>query len=326
MCADHAETLAKVVEALPRIGIHRCPVLVSATRSGFHPTASVTIVEEHGGFALGGNKVRQVDALLAQALASGADCVVSSAGPQSNFCRVVAAGARAAGLDPYLVLRGRGLPEYPQGNQRLYVLTGAELTFVDTDDPLDDAQERAMAEVAERLRQEGRTPAVIDIRAAAAGLVCAAASTAIVEELEAAEARLPDRIVMASGSGNTAAGVLAALAARGAETTVTAVATAVDAERLRPRITARAADVLAFAGLDPGLIDEGRLEVDGGQLGGGHGKATLAALEAQRHTARTCGVFLDTTYTAKAMASLLADPRPGAVSFIHSGGAPTIFT
>jgi 1-aminocyclopropane-1-carboxylate deaminase/D-cysteine desulfhydrase-like pyridoxal-dependent ACC family enzyme len=325
MSTEQAEALTKAVAALPRAGIHRCPVLVSAPRRGFHPSASVTIVDEYGGFALGGNKVRQVDVLLAQALADGADCVITSAGPQSNFCRVMAAAARAVGLEPYLVLRGDGLPEHPQGNQRMYDLTGANLTFVHTDDPLDDLQERTMTELAGRLRKDGRVPAVIDIRAQEAGLACAAASTAIVDELQAATGRLPDRIVMAAGSSNTTAGVLAALAARGAQTTVTAVAAAISPQRLRPRITARAAEVLTFAGLDRGLIDERRLEVDGGQLGPGHGKATPAAREAQRHTARASGVFLDTTYTAKAMASLLADPRPGDVTFIHSGGAPTIF-
>lgn len=325
MSAGNNAILERAVAALPRIGIHRCPLLVSRAPGGFHRRAEVTIAEEYGGFALGGNKVRQVDVLLAQALAAGADSVVTSAGPQSNFCRVMAAGARSAGLDAHLVLRGRGLDERPQGNQRLYVLSGAHLTWVDTEDPLDDAQDETMQKVAERLRQDGHRPAVVDIRAAEAGVVCAAASTAIVGELAAAS-ELPDRIVMAAGSGNTTAGVLAALCAGGASTRVRAVATAVDAERLRPRIIARARDVLRFADLDPELVQEDHLEVDGDQLGEGHGKATTAARDAQLHTARACGVFLDTTYTAKAMASLLADSRGGSVLFIHSGGAPTIFT
>ncbi|MDA8310811.1 MAG: pyridoxal-phosphate dependent enzyme [Actinomycetota bacterium] len=308
------------------MGIHRCPLLLSRAPSRFHPPAQVTIADEYGGFALGGNKVRQVDVLLARALSAGADSVVTSAGPQSNFCRVIAAGARAAGLDAYLVLRGHGLPERPQGNQRLYVLSGADLTWVDTEDPLDDAQDEAMRELAEQLRQDGRKPAVIDIRAAEAGLVCAAASTAIVSEL-AATAELPDRIVMAAGSGNTAAGVLAAICARrAASTRVRAVATAIESERLRPRILARARDVLSFADLDPDLVQEDLLEIDGDQLGEGHGKVTSAARDAQVRTAQVCGVFLDTTYTAKAMASLLADSRGGSVVFIHSGGTPTIFT
>jgi 1-aminocyclopropane-1-carboxylate deaminase/D-cysteine desulfhydrase-like pyridoxal-dependent ACC family enzyme len=322
---QHASTLTKTVAALPRIGIHRCPLLVSPTRAAFHPSASVTIADEYGGFGLGGNKVRQVDVLVAQAIASGADCVVTSAGPQSNFCRATAAAARSVGLDPYLVLRGRGLPQSPQSNQRLYVLADAKLTFIDTDDLLDDAQERVMTEVAERLRNEGRTPAVIDIRTSELGSICAAASTAIIDELEETQEGLPDRIVMAAGSGNTVAGVLAALAARGAKTTVMAVAAALSGERLRARIIERAEAVLALAGLDPALVDEGRLEVDDSQLGGGHGKPTPAALEAQRYTARTSGIFLDLTYTAKAMAALLADPRPGAVVFINTGGIPTIF-
>lgn len=327
MVASPARKLQCAVAVLPRVGIHSTPLTVTAAPRSFHPDqTAVVIAEEHGGFALGGNKVRQVDVLLAEVVKKGADAVITSAGPQSNFCRVMAAGARACGLEPHLVLRGTGLPDHVAGNQLLYKLCGANLSWVQTKDPLDASQEQAMQQLAQELRERGRHPAVIDIRSGDAGLTCALAATAIVDELASKCSPLPDRIVMAAGSGNTAAGILAALAARGASTRVIAVASAIEGHRLRPRIYALARKVLEYVDVSPELVSEHSLEVDGAQLGHGHGEPTPAALEAQERTARHCGVFLDTTYTAKAMASLLADRREGSVVFVHSGGAPTIFS
>lgn len=321
--SNTADRLAAAVTALPRAGIHRWPVTVWPPASALGGTdRTVVIAEEHGGFAFGGNKVRQVDVLLGAALADGADIVITSAGPQSNLCRVVAAAARWAGVEPHLVLRGTP-PDHPRGNQVLYGLTGARQHWVDADDPFDDLQATRMQDLAEDLRRSGRRPAVIDVRADG-GTVCALAATAIVDELQRLLPRAPDRIVLAASAGNTAGGLVAGLAARAATVTVVAVSASGDATALRQRILRRARAALDLAGLDPALADRVRLEVTDAHLGGGHGIPTPQGTEAQQRTAAGCGLFLDLTYTAKAMAAVLADPRPGLVVFLHTGGGPGV--
>lgn len=325
------QALRGAVAALPRIGVHRWPATLWPTPATLHPAGTeVTIAEEHGGFAFGGNKVRQVDALLGAARQRGADTVITSAGPQSNLCRVVAAAARAAGMEVHLVLRGT--PPTTEagntGNQVLYELSGAHLHWLDLHDPFDPAQEEYMVGLAEQVGRTGGTPSIVDVRAEG-GDLCALASTAIVEELAgdaALGARPPQRIVLAASAGNTAGGLVAALAARGASVAVSAVSASGSATQVRQRIVERAQAALAAAGLDADLVDRVDLEVTDEFLGAGHGAVTPEAVAAQQRTARRCGSYLDTTYTAKAMAALLADPRPGPVLFLHTGGGPTLFS
>ncbi|QBI53009.1 pyridoxal-phosphate dependent enzyme [Streptomonospora litoralis] len=321
--ASPAMTAAE--RGLPRVGLHRWPAAIRRTPDGFHPAgAEVLIAEEHGGFAYGGNKVRQVDALLGEARRAGARAVITSAGPQSNLCRVVAAGARAAGMDVHLVLRGHP-PDLLTRNQVLYDLAGAHLHWLDAADPFDPAQHAAMERIAAEVNASSGHCAVIDVRQEPGSITCALAATRIVDEL-ADSCDAPDRIVMAASVGNTAGGVLAGLAARGARVGLVAVSAGGAAGRLRSLVLGRARGVLQSAGLPEHLADRVPLEVTDEFLGSGHGAVTTAGLAAQEHTARGCGCYLDTTYTAKAMAALLADPRRGRVVFLHTGGGPTVFT
>jgi 1-aminocyclopropane-1-carboxylate deaminase/D-cysteine desulfhydrase-like pyridoxal-dependent ACC family enzyme len=316
--------LEEKVRRLPRAGIHRWPVTVWQTPTSLHPQGTpVTVAEEHGGFAFGGNKVRQVDVLLGEALKLSADCVITSAGPQSNLCRVIAAGARATGIEPFLVLRGAASAE-PRGNQLLYGLTGAQITWLNAQDPYDTRQHNVMVDLADRLRAQGRRPVLFDVRADA-GTTCALASTAIIGELEQALPSPPERIVMAGGAGNTAAGMLAALAVRRAAVTLEVAAVASDADRLRSRILTCATSALEKVGISPDIIKHVPLEVTDSFLGAGHGAPTPEGLHAQTTLARTCGIFLDLTYTAKAMAAVLARQTNGPVLFLHTGGGPTVF-
>ncbi|MGW0505340.1 pyridoxal-phosphate dependent enzyme [Micromonospora sp. NPDC003241] len=317
--------LTDTVRALPRVGIHRWPVTCWPAPT-LHPAGNpVVIAEEHGGFAFGGNKVRQVDVLLGQAREAGADTVVTSAGPHSNLCRVVAAAARAAGLDVHLVLRGEP-PAEPSRNQVLYELAGARLHWVRTTDAFDPVQAETMTAIADEARANGSTTAVVDVRTAPGSTLCAVATTAVVDELADTLAdRPPDRIMLAGGAGNTAGGVLAALAARRATVGLVVASALAPAAQLRALVRDRAAAALDRAGLPAALLDEVSLEVTDGQLGGGHGVPTEAAVAAQRATARASGAFLDLTYNSKAMAALLADDRPGSWLFLHTGGSPNVF-
>src|SRR3954463_8603856 len=119
------------------------------------------------GLALGGNKARKLEFLLADALANDCDVVVSSGATQSNHARMTAAAARAVGLDCVLVLSARQAEPPLQGNLLLDRLFGATIHFIQANpDPhfavaADETQK--VAQVVEQLVREGRRPYLIPI-------------------------------------------------------------------------------------------------------------------------------------------------------------------
>lgn len=114
--------------------------------------------DDETGADLSGNKVRKLEFLLAEALAQGADIVLTCGGIQSNHCRATAVAARRVGLDSRLFLRGEA-PVAAEGNVLLDAMVGAELRFITPE--AYTARAELMAEEAESLRASGRRPYVI---------------------------------------------------------------------------------------------------------------------------------------------------------------------
>jgi L-cysteate sulfo-lyase len=117
-----------------------------------------------------------------------------------------------------------------------------------------------------------------------------------------------DAVVVALGSGGTMAGLVKELG----PARVVGVDTGALAD---PRAT-----VAALAGVDPAA-----LRIDGDQVGAGYGTVTDAVRAALALTARSEGIFLDPTYTGRAMASLIAGGHGSRLVFLHSGGLPSLF-
>lgn len=315
-------TLDRCVAAHPVAGIRRQSAVAWSTPR-LHPTnADVIILEDHGGFAYGGNKVRHLDLILGQAISEGADVALTAAGSHSNLCRVLVAGCRYLGIDVHLVQRG--VPSArPTGNQILSQIAGAPVERIDVSDPFSPAQDERVAEIAESYRRKGRTPFIVDVRSTHAPL-SALAETAILAEVELPW--VPNTVVVAASAGSTAAGLLLAIAARDWDTELLAVSTSGDGSMLRRRILEIAERTAIWTGLDPDALGlDHRLVVTDVFAGGGHGVPTAAAADAADRTARTTGLFLDKTYTGKAMAALLASTSTGRTCFIHTGGGPTVF-
>ena len=316
------DALASTVRDHPSIGIHRSQGVAWQTPRLHPTTADVVIVEDHGGFAFGGNKVRHLDLILGLARNEGADVAITAAGAQSNLCRVLAAACCYVGMDVHLVQRG-DQPWNNTGNQALYELTGASVDRVATDDPFSEAQDQLVAVLAERYRGSGRRPFIVDVRREHAP-VSALAQTQLLAEVDLPW--VPDTLVVAASAGSTAAGLLLSVAVRGWHTRLLAVSASIEAATLRRRVLRIAERAATAAGFDAEPLRLGeRLFVTDEFLGGGHGVRTASATAAATHTARQSGIFLDGTYTGKAMAALLAQPSPGRTCFIHTGGGPTIF-
>ena len=280
------------------------------------------------GFGFGGNKVRGLELLLADASAQAADVLVTGAGAQSNHVRATAAAAANGGMDAVAIYWGDA-PPLVQGNLRLTRCLGAQTRF--TGGP-DRAQvDTVIAEVANELRAAGRRPYSIPRGGACAlgvlGHVLAA------RELHRQCASLglrPGTIVLAVGSGGTLAGWLLGSALLDASWRVEGVTVSRPATEARARVVQLAADAAALLGL-PSLVDETGVVLHDGFIGDGYGVPTVAGDAAIVLAARTQGLFFDPTYTGKAFAGLRTlaasghfDDR-GPIIFIHTGGEPALF-
>lgn len=267
----------------------------------------------------GGNKVRKLEFVVARAIQDGADTLVTCGGLQSNHARATAAAAAKQGLGCHLILSG-ARPDTLSGNTRLDELLGATLHFVA------DRAERApaMEAVARDLRASGRKPCVVPL-GASTPLGAAAFACGFLEVL--AQGLEPDVIVHSSSSGGTQAGLVAGIALAGLKDRVRVIGVSADEPR----------DVLSnlVRGLATGALDlaasretPGDVEVDDGYVGPGYGVPTDASREAQSLLARNEGLFVEHTYTAKALACLVARARRGdfknarSVLFWHTGGQP----
>jgi 1-aminocyclopropane-1-carboxylate deaminase/D-cysteine desulfhydrase-like pyridoxal-dependent ACC family enzyme len=270
-------------------------------------------------FGLGGNKVRKMQAVAAEALAAGADTLITCGGLQSNHARVTAAAGAVLGLDVVLVLNGVP-PARPTANTWLDGLFGAEIRVVA------DRTARApmMETVAAERRAAGRTPFIVPLGASTAtGALGFARGVA---ELAASTCH-PDVILSSTSSAGTQAGLIAGTRLLGLKTRIIGVSADDPAAALTADIDRLLGEIATTLGAKPASIGQGEpIEVDDTCVGDGYGQPTAASTEALTLLARTEGIVLDPVYTAKAMAGLLARVRDGrftardTVLFWHTGG------
>jgi D-cysteine desulfhydrase len=277
------------------------------------------------GFGLGGNKVRGLEFLLADAEDCGCDSLVTGAGPQSNWAMLAALAANVQGLRAHIVYYGT--PQPPAGNHLLACIAGTAVEFTgDTDRASVDA---AIAARAAQLQSDGGRPYVLP-RGGATPLGSIGYVNASVElHQQLLDAGLaPRELWLATGSCGTQAGLVAGGVWLRSGIRIVGVAVSRPPQECAARVADLAAGAAALAGSDAPLA--GDVDVRGGHLGPGYGVASAAGREAAALVARTEGVFLDPVFAAKAMGALVAAARAGdvigPVVFLVSGGAPTLFT
>jgi 1-aminocyclopropane-1-carboxylate deaminase/D-cysteine desulfhydrase-like pyridoxal-dependent ACC family enzyme len=278
-------------------------------------------------FGFGGNKVRKLQLVAADARARGADTLVTVGGVQSNHMRATAATAARLGFHCVLVANGAP-PDRPRANALLDTLLGAELHYVSS------REERAprMRDLASRLRADGRVPYEVPL-GASTPLGAAAFARAVGELLQQLPAGVrPDAIVHASSSGGTQAGLAAGCALHNLTTRVIGISADDPSSIIDEEVRRIVAGLGALVGVDGGALARGvHMSVDDSFVGDGYGVPTAASHEAQVLAARTEALFVDHTYTAKALAGLIASVRAGrfradeTVVFWHTGGQVGLF-
>ena len=276
------------------------------------------------GVGLGGNKLRGLEYILADLRAQGCDCLVTGAGPQSNWTLLAALACLRCQVEPHVVCYGEGAPG--EGNMRLHRWLGTDLRF--TGDPDRSSVDAAMGAVVAELRAEGRRPYLVPRGGATplGALGYVRASVELAAQLAALGER-PSALWLATGSCGTQAGLLAGAALTGAPYEVVGVTVSRPVAECRERVRVLAAGAAALGGIAVGLAGPA---VRGGWIGPGYGAASAEGERAARMVAAAEGIFLDPVFGAKAMAALIAECRSGRAQgtqvFLVSGGAPTLFT
>lgn len=314
--------------------LHDAPRLRDALGGPAHCPRILLKRDDLTGLALGGNKARKLEFLIADAVDWGATVVLTTGAAQSNHARMTAAAARAAGLKVHLVLTADDAPPV-QGNLLLDHLFGAVIHYVPPPaDPAlatSDEEEAKVAEVLAYLRAHGERPYEIPVGGSSGvGVLGYAHGTGeIVEQLAAMRER-PTRLYFASGSRGTQAGLTLGAKWHGAPYAVYGVAVSGGESFKRDRALRIANEAARLAQVDVEVgVDD--LFTDQGYIGEGYGIPTAGCLEAIRLLAETEGILLDPVYTGKAMACLVDHVRSGqldpasTVLFLHTGGVPALF-
>jgi len=271
------------------------------------------------GLAGGGNKTRKLDYLCADAIAQGADTLVTGGGRQSNHVRMTIAAANRLGLRATVVMSSNE-PTRPSGNVVLDHVLAPDFVWAG---PLKyyPLEERIGA-VCDELRAAGRAPYQIPIGGAtpvgALGYIRAADE--ILDQLGAP----PSLVITADGSGGTHAGLVAGFGDH-ARVLGVDVGTRPDLDDVVPK---EAAATAALAGRPEPVGD---VQVDHEHFGEDYGAPTDAAREALHLFATREGLLLDPVYTGKAAAGLVTYAREGRlpdgpIVFMHTGGVPALFT
>jgi L-cysteate sulfo-lyase len=281
--------------------------------------------DDQTGLAGGGNKTRKLEFLVADALAQGADTLLTTGAIQSNHCRQTAAAAANAGLRCALVLGGQP-PIKANGNLLLDELLGAEFVWTTRENRLN-----RLYQLADELAAAGRHP--YPITYGGSDPVGAAGYALAAEELRAQCAALdlrPDALVFPSSSGGTQAGLVAGAAALGWDVPLLGISVDEPLAHLQSMV-AELATRTATRLNRPHTFSPAGIKVNADYLGGGYGVMGNLEREAITLLARTEGILLDPVYTGRAFGALLDLIRRGVyqkgqtVIFWHTGGSPALF-
>ena len=310
----------KSLDSFPRVSLGIFPTPIRKLESISRLLGREVYIkrDDMTGLGLGGNKIRKLEFLLAQAKAQGAEIVFTTGGAQSNHAMLTAAAAGKLGMKAILVLKQRGVTACV-GNQLLERLMGTDVRFVDTDDYADIYEEM------DRIGRELGRP-YYKIPCGGSNALGALGYVDCAREI-AGQGLHFDHIVCAEGSGGTMAGL--ALGARLFLPGTKVHGMMVDTDpfdQITPDLMRQAAQLLEtsveITPRDYALRD---------MCGPGYAIPSPAGNAAVALMAEREGIFLDPVYTGKAFAGLLEMAEEGAfaegerVLFLHSGGAGGLF-
>jgi L-cysteate sulfo-lyase len=282
------------------------------------------------GLAGGGNKTRKLEFLVGEARARGADTLVTQGAIQSNHVRQTAAAAARMGMACEIILEARTGSEAADyngsGNVLLDRLLGAQIRTL----PGGSDMNAALEETAQGVRDRGGRPYVIPGGGsnAVGALGYADCARELVVQADAMGLKI-DRIVTATGSAGTQAGLVAGLAVIGADIPVLGIGVRAPQAMQEANVFKLAQETCALLGQE-GRVTREMVAANCDYVGAGYGLIDQAVIDALKLAARTEALILDPVYSGKAMKGLIDLCAKGAfkgetVVFLHTGGAQGLF-
>jgi D-cysteine desulfhydrase family pyridoxal phosphate-dependent enzyme len=329
--------MASLVKDFPRVHLGHTPTPLELLKniSAEFGTNVWIKRDDCTGLAFGGNKTRQLDFYIGQALHEGADTLLTTGAVQSNHVRTTVAAARKLGLEVEVQLEhrvDRDQPEYHNsGNPYLVRLMGARINYYPVGED-EDGADKALEVRAAELAAQGRKPFVIPLSNAhtpygALGYVEGAEE--LMAQLQALQVE-PARFIVPTGSASTHSGFLLGVRSCGSDIPVHGVCVRRDSASQVQRVSKKLNSVIDAIGCAVRIPDSDII-CDDSQLAPGYGQPSDATVAAIKHMARNEGILLDPTYSGKTFAALLEMLRSGDfaadqhVVFLHTGGAVSLF-
>lgn len=278
------------------------------------------------GFALGGNKTRKLDYLIADAIQKKADTLIAIGANQSNFCRMAAGYGKQNGLEVHLVLAGEK-PSKITGNLLLDYLFETNIYHIDTENYEYVYQKAKELEL--KLNKKGKNVYFLPMGGSTPigilGYVKAFDEIMTYSEKQNISF---SNIIFASGSGGTQAGLVIGKALSSWTGEIIGISAGKATDKLFNVVTNMCSETIKEFGLKVNTID---VKIDDAYLGVKYGARTKEATEAIKIFAQLEGLILDEVYTGKAAAGLIDYARKSKfnlidnILFIHTGGFVQLF-
>jgi len=287
------------------------------------------------GLAFGGNKVRKLEFVMADALEKKAEVVITTGGIQSNWARQTAAAAKKLGMETILFLQGEKPQEF-QGNLLLDKILGCDIRFAVVNKLDEEGEIKGKfpwtGKIAEEVKEKGKIPYLAPIAAAnpLGNMGYITALSELKSQLDEMKIKA-DYIILATGSGGTQAGIELGVRLLGLKTKVIGISASRHRMEKWDEICELCNETLDFFQLKNHRFTSDEIEVNMDYIGEGYAIPTKECIEAIKLVAQKEGIFLGPVYTGKAMAGLIDLVKKGRfkrddnVVFIHTGGDTALF-
>jgi D-cysteine desulfhydrase family pyridoxal phosphate-dependent enzyme len=297
--------------------------------------------DDETGLAFGGNKVRKLEFIIADALQKKADVIITSGGVQTNHGRLTVAAAVKTGIKPVLVLTNNEPAEY-EGNLLLDKLLGAEIHFVyPADENLTNEEahkkarimgEEKVKELKEQYEKEGKTVYIVPRggRSIPGTIGYCLATLEIYQQMIESQNNM-DYIVTSVGSSSTLGGLIIGNKLFNTNTKIIGISVSRNAGDIKKLVLEQAESFIKHFNLNISVSEEDIIVFDS-YIGNGYAIPTEKGIQAIKTLSSKESVFLDQTYTGKGMSGLIDLIERGYfkkednVLFIHTGGSPALFS